>query len=267
MAIGSAISPVHMFSICSCHSSTPLLGNHVSTIDPRAAYAARNPRQGAPLRRAHPVGRTVPLAGGTGASAVPDAWRQGQRRAARQSQCLETWRPLGTLPGGGALCARNQPHPAPLPPEPARAGGGAATGSPGCPAPRPGRDAASIGGWLGREKEKAGEQPHAPGFEPVRAGRQAGPLLGDGRSPISGGGHEKGAEPRSSAPPFHRTRIIGRTGGRRPDRRGSAGPTCPAAGAAPIPRSPSGGCPSGAYWPRHGGSRRVRRARGGLPTC
>ena len=50
-----------------------------------------NPRQCTPLRRAHPRRVALPVAGRPGQSPLPDARRQGQRRAARQSQRLETW--------------------------------------------------------------------------------------------------------------------------------------------------------------------------------
>ncbi len=56
--------------------------------------ATGSPRQCPPLRRPrpHPRRRALPLAGGQGQRALPHAWWQRQRRAARQSQRLEAWR-------------------------------------------------------------------------------------------------------------------------------------------------------------------------------
>ena len=77
------------------------------------AHAARHPRQRTPLRRADAGGWGVSFAGGARRPALPDAWRQGQRRAARQSQCAEAWCPLRPHPRDPALSARHRPRSVP----------------------------------------------------------------------------------------------------------------------------------------------------------
>lgn len=87
---------------------------------------ARHPRQRAALWRADPVGGAVPVAGGRRAAPVPDAWRRaGERGAARQSPCLETWSALGGVSRYGPLYPGEQPLPGRRPARSARLGAGA----------------------------------------------------------------------------------------------------------------------------------------------
>jgi hypothetical protein len=78
-----------------------------TAIRPHApGITARNPRKGAPLRRAHPRGDAMSVAGGGRQGALPDAWRQRrQRRPARQPQRLEAWAPLCRNTRDGARLA------------------------------------------------------------------------------------------------------------------------------------------------------------------
>ena len=163
--------------------------------DQRTAHAARHPRFCRPLRRAHAVGCAVPLTGCRRQAAVPDAWRQGQRRTAPEPQRLETWCVLGPVQRHGARGAENQRPAARDPPDPARSGGGRTHGNPCGPAARRGRNRARRDAPLGAKNKKTGEQPHAPGFFPVRARLRTDHAQARARLRTDLDGHEKGAEP------------------------------------------------------------------------
>ena len=148
-----------MFRFCSSIFA-PLLLNDRNPIRRPNAHAARHSRQGGTLRRADAGGWGVSLAGGARRPALPDARRQGQRRAARQSQCVETWCPVRPHPRDRALSARHQPRDGP-------------PDAGGCRF-REGRRQTCREGRRHRHRirknQKNAEQPHAPGnFGPETA--------------------------------------------------------------------------------------------------
>lgn len=113
----------HLFFFCSYNFrifllSSPPLEPRLAIACPKRRYAlpnqhtrpTRNPRQLSPLRRPHPFRPPLPIACSARQPAVSHARGQGQRCAARQSQCVEAWDAVRLDPVDRPLSARHQPR-------------------------------------------------------------------------------------------------------------------------------------------------------------
>ena len=73
---------------------SPLHYARCAPVSPSARDATPHSRQCSALWRTHPLRHALPLPCRHRQPPMPDArWQRRQRRTARQSQCLETWRP------------------------------------------------------------------------------------------------------------------------------------------------------------------------------